>query len=151
MEIRELKKYTQQEFTELKRLMSELTERINLEEKVLEAVLKDTNSHLYTLRDQEKIIGCATLCIFHSPTGCKASIEDVVISTDYRGKHLGRLLMNHLLKEAQLLAPIEIQLTSKPQRIPANGLYQTLGFQRKETNVYRMTISPNKNNIEPIS
>lgn len=142
MEIRELKEYTPQEFAELKQLMSELSQRITLEEEVLEAVLKDTNSHLYTIRDQNHIIGCATLCIFHSPTGRKASIEDVVVSADYRGKHLGHLLMEHLLKEARLQAPIELQLTSKPQRVAANGLYQALGFQRKETNVYRMAITP---------
>lgn len=141
MEIRRLRRYTPQEFAELKQLMSELSQRIYLEENELKAVVKDTNSHLYVLSDREHIIGCATLCVFHSPTGRKASIEDVVVSAEYRGKHLGRLLMEHLLKEARLLAPIELHLTSKPQRVAANRLYQALGFQRKETNVYRIEIT----------
>jgi transcriptional regulator with XRE-family HTH domain len=31
-----------------------------------------------------------------------------------------------------------LMLTSNPKRIAANALYQSLGFERKETNVYRM-------------
>jgi hypothetical protein len=31
-------------------------------------------------------------------------------------------------------------LTSNPKRIAANKLYQAMGFERKETNVYRMKL-----------
>jgi ribosomal protein S18 acetylase RimI-like enzyme len=31
-----------------------------------------------------------------------------------------------------------LMLTSNPKRIAANKLYQAMGFERKETNVYRM-------------
>lgn len=140
MKITELKEFTPQQFAELKGLMTELSERLVLTEKALQDVVKDANSHLYILTDANRIIGCATLGVFHSPTGRKASVEDVVVSASYRGQQLGRRLMEHVLKVAREMAPIELHLTSKPKRVAANGLYQALGFQRKETNFYRLII-----------
>ncbi len=140
MEIRELHNYTQKEYENLRQLMNELSERLDLTQLDLMWVLKAPNSHLYVMTDDGKIIGCATLCVFYSPSGAKASIEDVVVSSVYRGRRLGRQLVEHLLEEAKEFAPMEIQLTSKPARVAANGLYQSLGFERKETNCYRMSV-----------
>lgn len=140
MEIRELNNYTQSQFEDLSHLVSELSDRVNFTQTDLMLVLKDTNSHLYAIIDDEHIVGCATLCIFHSPTGTKASIEDVVVSSDYRGQHLGKKLMEFVLEQAKAYAPIELHLTSNPMRVAANKLYQSLGFQKKDTNCYRMMI-----------
>lgn len=79
MEIQELLYYTQAQFEDLKQLMSELSDRVNFTQSDLMLVLRDCNCHLYVIQDGEHIVGCATLCIFHSPTGTKASIEDVVV------------------------------------------------------------------------
>ncbi|MBO4735580.1 MAG: GNAT family N-acetyltransferase [Paludibacteraceae bacterium] len=138
MKIRELETYTQSQFEDLKRLMTELSDRVIFSEQKLADVLSDRNCHLYVVQENDLIIGCATLCVFHSPTGAKASIEDVVVLSDYRGQHLGKQLMEHVLAEAQKLAPIELHLTSNPKRIVTNLLYQSLGFERKETNCYIM-------------
>ena len=146
MEIQELQNYTQAQFEDLKQLMSELSDRVNLTQTDLMLVLKDSNSHLYVIFDSERIIGCATLCIFHSPTGTKASIEDVVVSSAYRGQHLGKQLMEYVLEQAKAFAPIELHLTSNPMRVAVNKLYQSIGFQKKETNCYQMTISESATN-----
>lgn len=140
MEIQELQHYTQSQFEDLKQLMSELSDRVNLTQTGLMLVLKDSNSHLYVIFDRERIIGCATLCVFHSPTGTKASIEDVVVSSAYRGQYLGKKLMVYVLEQAKAYAPIELHLTSNPMRVAANKLYQSLGFQKKDTNCYQMSI-----------
>lgn len=118
--------------------MRQLSERCVFTEEKLKATIEDRNCHLYVVQDNDRIIGCATLCVFHSPTGAKASIEDVVVLSDYRGQRLGKQLMEHVLAEAQKLAPIELHLTSNPKRVVANLLYQSLGFKRKETNCYMM-------------
>lgn len=141
MEIQELHNYTPSQLEEIKSLLSQLSDRVIFSESELMMVLKDTNSHLYVILNDEHIVGCATLCIFHSPTGTKASIEDVVVSSDYRGQHLGKKLMEFVLDQAQQFAPIELHLTSNPKRVAANKLYQSLGFQKKETNCYQMTIT----------
>lgn len=141
MEIQELQHYTQAQFEDLKQLMSELSDRVNFTQTDLMLVLKDSNCHLYVILEGEgRIIGCATLCVFHSPTGTKASIEDVVVSSAYRGQHLGKQLMEYALEQAKAYAPIELHLTSNPMRVAANKLYQSLGFQKKETNCYQMSI-----------
>ena len=140
MEIQELQDYTQTQFEDLKQLISELSARVNFTLTDLMLVLKDSNCHLYVIIESERIIGCATLCVFHSPTGTKASIEDVVVSSAYRGQHLGKQLMEYVLEQAKAYAPIELHLTSNPMRVAANKLYQSLGFQKKETNCYQMAI-----------
>ena len=142
MEIQELQHYTQAQFEHVKQLMSEFSDRVNFTQTDLMLVLKDSNCHLYVILESEgRIIGCATLCVFHSPTGTKASIEDVVVSSAYRGQHLGKQLMEYDLEQAKAYAPIELHLTSNPIRVAANKLYQSLGFQKKETNCYQMFIA----------
>ncbi len=140
MVIEELRNYTQTQFEELKGLMSELSERITLTQSDLISVLRDSNSHLYVILDEGHLIGCATLCIYYSPSGTKASIEDVVVSSVHRGQHLGTLLMEYVIEEARKFGPIELHLTSKPSRVEANGLYQKVGFEKRETNVYRLMV-----------
>ena len=146
MEIQELQNYTQAQFEDLRQLMTELSDRVNFTQTDLMMVLRDENCHLYAILDGERIVGCVTLCIFHSPTGTKASIEDVVVSSAYRGQHLGKQLMKYVLEQAKAFAPIELHLTSNPMRVAANKLYQSLGFQMKETNCYQMTISESATN-----
>ena len=84
MVMQELHNYTHSQFEDLKQLMYELSARVSFSQ--------------IDLMDSNNIIGCATLCVFHSPTGTKASIEDVVISSAYRGKHLGKQLMEYVLE-----------------------------------------------------
>lgn len=146
MEIQVLQSYTQAQFEDLKQLLSDLSDRVNFTQTDLMLVLKDSNCHLYVILDSERIVRCATLCVFHSPTGTKASIEDVVVSSTYRGQHLGKQLMEYVLEQAKTYAPIELHLTSNPMRVAANKLYQSLGFQKKKTNCYQMTISESASN-----
>ena len=146
MEIQELQNYTQTQYEDMKHLLSELSDRVNFSQADLMMVLKDSNCHLYAILDGERIVGCVTLCVFHSPTGTKASVEDVIVSSAYRGQHLGKQLMKYVLEQAKAFAPIELHLTSNPMRVAANKLYQSIGFQKKETNCYQMTISESATN-----
>ncbi len=88
-----------------------------------------------------RILAVATLCVYESPTGRKASVEDVVVSQACRGQHIGKRLMEHIIAFARTnLADVDLCLTSRPHRVAANNLYRSLGFQPKETNVYKMPI-----------
>ena len=59
----------------------------------------------------------------------------------YRGQGFGRVLMEHLIDFARKeLVNVDIQLTSRPNRVAANEMYKAMGFKQKETNVYIMTI-----------
>lgn len=109
-------------------------------EQELRAIVEDTASQLFIMRDDERIMGMLTLGHYTSPTGRKVWVEDVVVSADYRGKGLGRRLINHAIEYCrENLSPCTLMLTSNPARIAANELYRTSGFEPKQTNVYKMT------------
>ena len=132
----ELLTYTPSDFTDLASLMQELSSNIVFTRESLERMLADPNSHLYVIRDKDRIVACASLCIFHQPFSTDATIESVVVSSKMRGKGLGRKLMEHLIDEATKMKVDCIHLTSNPRREAANALYQKMGFERKETNCY---------------
>lgn len=48
--------------------------------------------------------------------------------------------MAAMIDAAKSLKVRQIQLTSNPKRVAANRLYQNLGFERYETNCYKMEI-----------
>ena len=139
MHIEQLKDFDARQLEEIRCLMQALSDHCTLSE----SQLKETIGHslLYVLKDKERTVGMATLCLYHTPSGCKGCIEDVVILPEYQGKGLGKQLLQHVLDEAKLHAPLTIYLTSRPQRIAANSLYRKLGFQQKETNVYKMELN----------
>jgi len=140
MTIKELSVLSESQVSEVLSLMGELTSSIVVTpEMVLRTVASSTSHFFAVMADDGRIIGCATLCVFDSPTGRKASVEDVVVSVQYRGQGLGRKLMEHVIDYARReLVDVDLHLTSKPHRVAANNLYQHLGFRKKETNVYVM-------------
>ena len=140
MEIYELTRCDDAVCGQMEVLMRALSARCTFSAEKLRAVIDDNNSVLLVASEGGRIVGCATLCVFHSPTGAKASVEDVVVDEEYRGRGLGRELMLGILERARRLAPIELHLTSKPARVAANALYQSLGFVHKETNAYTLCL-----------
>ncbi len=105
---------------------------------------KLTNSEctrLYVAKEGDTIFGMLSLVVFSIPTGTKAWIEDVVVDERARGKGVGKELMNHALNVAKELGAKSADLTSRPSREAANKLYQAIGFERRETNVYRYKTS----------
>ena len=61
-----------------------------------------------------------------------------MVLSAYRGQGIGRTLMQRIIDFAgSKLSPIDLRLTSNPSRVEANALYEELGFEQYETNVYR--------------
>lgn len=87
-----------------------------------------------------RIVGVATLAVFPIPTGRRAWIEDVIVDEGSAGQGIGALLTTAMLDHARSLGCVSVDLTSRPSREAANHLYKKLGFQRRETNVYRITL-----------
>lgn len=123
----------------LQHLLDQLTPSpVTLSEEQLRALIADPSSHLYLLEEEGTIVGMLTLGIYFSPTGSKGWIEDVVVDSEARGRGYGKLLVEHAIAEARRAGVEQLMLTSNPLRVAANRLYQQMGFQRKETNCYRM-------------
>lgn len=95
---------------------------------------------LFIARDEDRgdaIVGALTLALFRIPTGLRAWIEDVIVDAGSRGKGIGEALCRAALQHARAAGATTVDLTSRPSREAANRLYQRLGFERRETNVYR--------------
>jgi ribosomal protein S18 acetylase RimI-like enzyme len=88
-----------------------------------------------------RIVGIATLVSVTKINGTTGRIEHVVVDPTHRGKGLARKLMKVLIMTACLKKFRYLDLTTEPKRIEANNLYQSFGFVRRETNLYRLTWS----------
>jgi ribosomal protein S18 acetylase RimI-like enzyme len=92
---------------------------------------------LFVARSQGAIVGMLTLVTFPLPSGVRARIEDVVVDQAARGQGVGTALTMAALRLAQDQGARSVDLTSRPSRVAANRLYQQLGFQLRDSNVYR--------------
>ena len=86
------------------------------------------------------VVGSLTLVTFRIPTGLRAWIEDVVVDQGWRGVGVGEALSRAALAKASASGVRSVELTSRPAREAANRLYRRLGFEARDTNVYRLTI-----------
>ena len=106
----------------------------------LESVVASDSSHILLAKLDGVIVGSLTLVIFHIPTGIRAWIEDVVVDAEARGKGIGEALNKFAISEAIHHGATTVDLTSRPSREAANRLYRRIGFEQRETNVYRYKI-----------
>ena len=136
--IEELLSYSPQDLKDLDGLMQELSASSFCDKELVEAALGDANVHVFVIRDGGHIVATGTLCIKHTLEFAIADIESVVVSSRCRGKGYGRELMTAMVEAAKGFKAHHIQLTSNPARVAANRLYQELGFERYETNCYKM-------------
>ncbi|KAF9437708.1 hypothetical protein BGZ76_011553 [Entomortierella beljakovae] len=85
-----------------------------------------------------KVIGCLTLITLNLLMNTRAHIEDLVVLDDCRGQGIGRGLMKRALNEAVHVRNCKmVDLTSKPDRHQARSLYESLGFQIRDTGAFR--------------
>lgn len=140
MNILEIKEFTAENLAAVQRLTKALgSDTTHLTEAYFKEMLASDSNYLFFLSSEKDIAGMLTVGIYKSPTGTKAWIEDVVVEEIYRGKGFGKQLVEHAISFSKSLGADSLMLTSRPVRIAANKLYQSLGFEMRETNVYKMT------------
>ena len=94
---------------------------------------------LFVARSEGAIVGMLTLASFQVPTGVRSWIEDVVVDEAARGQGAAVALVQAALDESARLGSRTVDLTSRPHREAANRLYLRMGFEVRQTNVYRWT------------
>ena len=135
----EIKTYSPEYHEAMQRFLNQLTTSpMVLTESMFHQLLASKYCHLFFIMKDEQIAGMLTVGIYYSPTGGKAWIEDVVVDETFRGQGFSKLLVAHAIEFVKSQQIPLLMLTSNPKRIAANKLYQAMGFERKETNVYRM-------------
>lgn len=95
---------------------------------------------LLAVDDGGHIAGSLTLVLFRIPTGVRAWVEDVVVDEGARRQGIASTLTQYALQLATEAGARTVDLTSRPSREAANKLYAKLGFQPRDTNVYRLEL-----------
>ena len=107
----------------------------------LEVVVSSPNNYLLVAKEDDDIIGTLTLVFYWVPSGVKTWIEDVIVSDKARGKGVATALMWHALGLAREKGAEKVDLSSRPWREAANSLYLKMGFEKRDTNMYRLYLN----------
>jgi len=100
-------------------------------------VLGTPTTSVLVAREDKQIVGMALLLTLTTFAGGSGYVEEVVVDRAARGQHIGAALMSALLDLAARKGMRFVDLTSRPARGAANALYQSLGFELRQTNNYR--------------
>ena len=142
--IEKLTEASEQTLDDINRLLPQLSKSVSDHAsslKSLQEIIHNTNAALIVARDDGHVIGIAALYIITKLTKRSAFVEDVVVDSAYRGQGLGEKIMRELIDRARAAGVNSLSLTSRAERVAGNKLYQKLGFEQKETNVYTMKLS----------
>lgn len=142
MTITPLTTCSSRDFAQIAALVEGLSSSCRADRATVDELLSQPGTHLFVARDEDgTIAGMTTLCCFTIPTGRHATIEDVSVLPSFRGRGLGRQLVQAALDFlAATGRHYRVGLTSRPSRVAANALYRSMGFRPKETNVYTLDL-----------
>lgn len=107
----------------------------------LSEIVSAPASTVLVARSDGRIVGTLTLAMFPIPTGVRAWIEDVVVDESARGKRVGEALTRVAVQLAADAGARTIDLTSRPSRQAAGRLYERLGFELRDSRLYRYKLS----------
>jgi GNAT superfamily N-acetyltransferase len=125
----------------LARLLPQLNPRLPVPTmERLEAIIADPAVTLLLARDEEQVVGTTTVIVYTTPFWIKARLDEVVVDESARGKGVGAALVQASLDLARSSGVEVVELQSGVQRDAAHRLYARMGFQPRETNVYRIVL-----------
>ncbi len=106
----------------------------------LEAMVADPAVTLLVAREGGEIVGTAAVVVYTTPIWLKARIEDVVVDQAARGHGVGEALVRGCIDVARERGAAIVELQSARSREAANRLYPRLGFDLRDSNVYRLKL-----------
>ncbi|GAC1474162.1 MAG: hypothetical protein PVS3B2_16910 [Candidatus Dormibacteraceae bacterium] len=125
----------------LAHLLPQLNDRLPVPTmKRIAELVADPAVTLLLARDGEVVVGTTTVIVYTTPFWTKARLDEVVVDEAARGKGVGEALVKAALHVAREKGAQVAELQSGVQREAANRLYPRMGFQRRETNVYRIVL-----------
>ncbi|MEX0274194.1 MAG: N-acetyltransferase family protein [Flavobacteriaceae bacterium] len=104
----------------------------------LAVVMESSHSKIHGVActSGEKLVGMAFLAVYKTLSGHKGMVEDVVVHMEHRKQGIAKRLMQLLLEEAEKEKLDQVLLYTGYHRKPAMALYESLGFQKKESSIY---------------
>ena len=103
-----------------------------------------TLGKLFVLRDHARVAGMANaLTTISTSEGCRVAVlEDVIVRNGYRGKGLGRRLVEHVLAWARMEGMTRVTLLADRDNKAALDFYRKLGFDHSHMAVLRRRLIP---------
>lgn len=133
----------EQDSVDLVRLMVELG-AANLPSdspEYLQSVVACPTSTMLIARDTNgRIIGLTVIGRIVAFSGTKFWLEDVVVTPDWQGQHIGEALVLQAIELARAEGASNVNLTTRSHRVAANKLYSKLGFEPVATNYLRLPL-----------
>lgn len=124
----------------LLRLLGELREQTVDDQTLQEGLLlliNDPRRTVLVVEDSDGPQAMAAVNLVYKLPKIEARIDEVIVGSNSRGKGYGRLLLEACESWAWEHDAHVIEFTSRPSRDAANALYQKLGYEVRETNVYQ--------------
>jgi len=143
MKIEEVTEATAEVHEALVRLLPQLNPTLPLPTRErIERLIGDPAVTLVVARDGDRIVGTATVIVYTTPYWIKARLDEVVVDGDARGKGVGEAMVRHCLevgrrKGAQVA---ELQSGRGDVRAAAHRLYKRIGFQVRDSDIFRITL-----------
>ena len=103
-------------------------------------ILAQKDVGVFTVRENTHLVGMAILRWHDLPMGRVGTLEDVVVAREHQGKGYGSELTVAIIDFARKQKMAYIDLTTRPGRKEANHLYQKFGWEKRKTNVYRLSL-----------
>ena len=107
----------------------------------LDEIINAAGSTMIVARDDQAIVGMLTLHTFRAATGVHAWIQDLVVDANAKGRGVNELLTREAVRLGVEQGARTAELTSRPSRLGAGRLYERIGFERRQTHLYRYRMS----------
>lgn len=142
IQVEEIRKFNNEVSKAIKRLARYLgDDSQELTDEDIKEMIDSQMVHLLLAKEKENIVGMVTVIVYRIPFKKKAWLEDLVVDPRAQGKGIGKKLVDAGINLAKKENVKILDLTSRPFREAANILYTKAGFEKKETNVYRLVLS----------
>jgi ribosomal protein S18 acetylase RimI-like enzyme len=107
-----------------------------------EALVAAGDVPTYVAEADGQVVGMVTVCVFTTLTGKKAYLDHLVVARDWRRRGVARHLMRHAIGIATTVGASRLDLTASGEKVAARTLYESLGFQERETGAFRLPLAP---------
>ena len=135
---------TDEDADDIAQLLPQLSSTATFDRNRLAAIVAHDATDLLVVRDEGRIVGAATSVTVPLLSGVRGHIEDVVVDSAMRGRGIARVLLLHMTELATARGLRTLDLTSRASRESALRLYESVGFERRETNLLRYTPGPHR-------
>jgi ribosomal protein S18 acetylase RimI-like enzyme len=105
-----------------------------------EAEVTAADAPTYVAECGGRVVGMVTLCIFGTLTGPKAYLDHLVVAVEHRRRGIGRDLVEHAIERARSAGASRIDLTANDEKRAGQTLYASLGFRRRDTSSFRLSL-----------